>query len=71
MTYDWIVSAIGPFELTEYLGVVAAYRGPRDHGSAHEPSRPRTRAHRGGAMAIVMSTDIQILPCNTLYSSSN
>lgn len=25
MTYDWIVSAIGPFELTEYLGVVAVY----------------------------------------------
>jgi hypothetical protein len=23
MTYDWTVNAIGPFELTEYLGVVA------------------------------------------------
>jgi hypothetical protein len=27
MTYDWTVSAIGPFELTEYLGVVAVYGG--------------------------------------------
>jgi hypothetical protein len=25
MTYDWTVDAIGPFELTEYLGVVAVY----------------------------------------------
>jgi hypothetical protein len=25
MTYDWTVNAIGPFELTEYLGVVAVY----------------------------------------------
>ena len=23
MTYDWIVNAIGPFELTEYLGLAA------------------------------------------------
>jgi hypothetical protein len=25
MTYDWTVNAIGPFELTEYLGLVAVY----------------------------------------------
>jgi hypothetical protein len=25
MTYDWIVDAIGPFELTEYLGLVLIY----------------------------------------------
>ena len=25
MTYDWTVSAIGPFELTEYLGLGAVY----------------------------------------------
>jgi len=25
MTYDWTVSAIGPFELTEYLGLAAVY----------------------------------------------
>lgn len=25
MTYDWRVSAIGPFELTEYLGLAAIY----------------------------------------------
>jgi hypothetical protein len=25
MTYDWTVSAIGPFELSEYLGVVVIY----------------------------------------------
>ena len=25
MTYDWTVSAIGPFELTEYLGLAAIY----------------------------------------------
>ena len=25
MTYDWTVRAIGPFELTEYLGLVAIY----------------------------------------------
>jgi len=25
MTYDWTVNAIGPFELTEYLGLAAVY----------------------------------------------
>jgi hypothetical protein len=25
MRYDWIVNAIGPFELTEYLGLIAVY----------------------------------------------
>jgi hypothetical protein len=25
MRYDWIVSAIGPFELSEYLGLVLVY----------------------------------------------
>jgi hypothetical protein len=25
MTYDWIVNAIGPFELTEYLGLVIVW----------------------------------------------
>ena len=25
MRYDWIVNAIGPFELTEYLGLVLIY----------------------------------------------
>jgi hypothetical protein len=25
MRYDWIVNAIGPFELTEYLGLVVVY----------------------------------------------
>jgi hypothetical protein len=25
MTYDWIVNAIGPFELTEYLGLVVVW----------------------------------------------
>jgi len=25
MGYDWIVNAIGPFELTEYLGLVLVY----------------------------------------------
>ena len=25
MTYDWTVHAIGPFELTEYVGVLAVY----------------------------------------------
>jgi hypothetical protein len=25
MRYDWIVNAIGPFELTEYLGLVLVY----------------------------------------------
>jgi hypothetical protein len=25
MRYDWIVRAIGPFELTEYLGLIAIY----------------------------------------------
>jgi hypothetical protein len=25
MTYDWIVSAIGPFELSEYLGIAVVY----------------------------------------------
>jgi hypothetical protein len=25
MTYDWIVNAIGPFELSEYLGVAAVF----------------------------------------------
>ena len=27
MRYDWIVRAIGPFELTEYLGLAAIYLG--------------------------------------------
>jgi hypothetical protein len=27
MRYDWIVNAIGPFELTEYLGLVMIYAG--------------------------------------------
>lgn len=27
MRYDWIVNAIGPFELTEYLGLVMIYTG--------------------------------------------
>lgn len=25
MTYDWLVNAIGPFELTEYLGIAVVY----------------------------------------------
>jgi hypothetical protein len=25
MRYDWIVNAIGPFELTEYLGLAMIY----------------------------------------------
>ncbi|HSF19946.1 MAG TPA: hypothetical protein VLK65_30775 [Vicinamibacteria bacterium] len=25
MRYDWIVNAIGPFELTEYLGLALLY----------------------------------------------
>jgi hypothetical protein len=25
MTYDWIANAIGPFELSEYLGILLAY----------------------------------------------
>jgi len=25
MTYDWLANAIGPFELTEYLGLAAVY----------------------------------------------
>ena len=25
MTYDWTVSAIGPFELSEYLGLVLVF----------------------------------------------
>lgn len=25
MTYDWTVNAIGPFELTEYVGILAVY----------------------------------------------
>ena len=27
MRYDWIVNAIGPFELTEYLGLAMVYAG--------------------------------------------
>ena len=25
MTYDWLVSAIGPFEMSEYLGIAVIY----------------------------------------------
>jgi hypothetical protein len=25
MTYDWTVRAIGPFEMTEYLGIAGVY----------------------------------------------
>ena len=41
MTYDWTVNAIGPFELTEYIGLAAVC-------VAHAVTAPwafRTRAH--------------------------
>ena len=35
MTYDWTVSAIGPFELTEYLGLALVWaRSPSQLHSA-------------------------------------
>lgn len=47
MTYDWIVNAIGPFELTEYLGLALVYaalaitmpfRSAERHSAAAVPS---------------------------------
>ena len=33
MRYDWMVNAIGPFELTEYFGLALVYGALRDHSS--------------------------------------
>jgi CoA binding protein len=38
MTYDWTVNAIGPFELTEYLGLAFVY------AALAMTARPSTRA---------------------------
>jgi hypothetical protein len=48
MTYDWTVKAIGPFELTEYLGVVAVY-GALAMTAPFRPSlAPRSRCAAAG-----------------------
>jgi uncharacterized membrane protein HdeD (DUF308 family) len=45
MTYDWTVNAIGPFEVTEYLGLAAIFLALavtvpwRRHATWYEPSR--------------------------------
>jgi hypothetical protein len=41
MAYDWTVHAIGPFELTEYLGLAAIY-------GALGVTAPSSPAGRGG-----------------------
>jgi hypothetical protein len=45
MRYDWIVNAIGPFELSEYAGLVLVYAAlavtaPFRAASAPDPDRP-------------------------------
>jgi hypothetical protein len=46
MRYDWIVNAIGPFELTEYLGLALVYAA-----LMLTVSVPRTRFIAGGRLA--------------------
>ena len=47
MRYDWIVNAIGPFELTEYLGLVAVWGALAITAPFLTSARslPRTRSH--------------------------
>ena len=45
MTYDWTVSAIGPFELSEYLGLAAIYMAL----AVTAPFAADGRAHRRAA----------------------
>jgi hypothetical protein len=40
MTYDWIVNAIGPFELTEYLGLALVYAALAATARRHGAVRP-------------------------------
>jgi hypothetical protein len=40
MRYDWIVNAIGPFELTEYLGLVLIYAALAVTAPFGTPGRP-------------------------------
>ena len=40
MTYDWTVSAIGPFELTEYLGLVVIWGALAVTAPFHAVERP-------------------------------
>jgi hypothetical protein len=46
MTYDWIVNAIGPFELSEYLGLALIY------GALAVMVPFRTASHRVPAGAV-------------------
>ena len=39
MTYDWTVSAIGPFELTEYLGLAMLWGALAVTAPFHSPAR--------------------------------
>jgi hypothetical protein len=43
MRYDWIVNAIGPFELSEYLGLAVIY-GALAVTAPFRPARRRVRA---------------------------
>ena len=52
MRYDWIVNAIGPFELTEYLGLVMVYgalavTAPFGQSTAVVPPLPTGEKARG------------------------
>jgi len=40
MTYDWIVNAIGPFELTEYLGLAIVWGALAVTAPFHAAGRP-------------------------------
>lgn len=40
MTYDWTVNAIGPFELSEYLGLVLVYGALAATAPFRAPARP-------------------------------
>ena len=44
MRYDWIVNAIGPFELTEYLGLAAVWGALAVTAPFLAPGRPFRRA---------------------------
>jgi hypothetical protein len=40
MTYDWTVSAIGPFEMSEYVGIAAIYGALGVTAPFRAPGRP-------------------------------
>jgi hypothetical protein len=48
MTYDWTVSAIGPFEMSEYVGIAAIYVALAITAPLVAAGRPSTAPSRIG-----------------------